>query len=478
MSIDQLLENPYMRLPMTFDTGKFFGPFKLVEFILKTVTDPRTIAPIELLALPGMGKSTLLRYLWHPEGALYMNKEALNPAFQKEPVRLLPILAEFRRAPLDMHPFLYLYEQFYKQYPEYKSRLLAQNNLDIELPDFTGHAIPERSAEAVDLLEKEVKKLGQKGFRTILLLDDFDLAFVGLDLAETTRLRPLRDFVAFVMTMEQPLNRVNQEAAGSPFFQNTPLIRVGGLTSGEARRLIEVPAQEAGKPFHAEDVDFVLKYTGGHPYLIILGGKALWEIREMMIPLHIEKIVVTKTQQELLLGQLEEDFKGPFQLYWEKLERHEQDTLIILSRDHKQQTLERIHYKALRTLLEMGLVSYTSKGDYELFSPLFRNFLENIAETPATGSGHNGYHGIQTTNLSGMEASLYEYLRRNAEKVCSYEELWQAVWQPSSPEVKKEQMRRRMQVTVSRLRSKLEQRGEDIISVREQGYRLLQRGDS
>jgi hypothetical protein len=479
MLTEQLLENPFVYLPMTFDPKNFYGSTKLVEFILKTVSSAQTIAPIELLALPGMGKSTLLRYLSHPEGALYANREVLLPPFREKPQRLFPVHVEFRLSPSDMHPFLYLYEQLRKEYPKYKDRVQSEVNLNLELPDFKEHSKPKEPDEAVDLLEQEIKELSERGIRLILLLDDFDLAFKRLDLAQTTRLRPMRDFVAFVMALEQPLHIVNPEAAGSPFFQNTPLIRMGALPLAEAKRFIESPAEEAGKPFSDEQVNVVLKYTGGHPYLTILGGKALWEIRELMAATKERNMAFTTNVLQLLIGQLEEEFRGPFQLYWERLEHNEQDTLKILSADNKQQNLQRIHYKALPILLEIGLVKYTLNGVYELFSPLFKSFVENASETSLDGSARqDALHTIQTLHLSGLEASLYDYLRNNRDRFCTYTELWQSVWQSPTEDLAIEQIRRRLQVTVSRLRSKLEQTREDIFSVRELGYKLVSYTDS
>jgi DNA-binding winged helix-turn-helix (wHTH) protein len=475
MEILEALENPYLQLSMVFDPDTFYGSSKLVSFLLGTVSESRPIAPIELLALPGMGKSTLLRFLAHPRGALALEKYRyhLKTPFQEEPQRLFPVLVEFRLLPLDEHPFLYLYEHFQRAYPAY--RLRAQEALGRELPKLTQRSTSGSPADAIDLLKNDIRKLAEQGIRPILLLDDFDIAFTFKNVTRdlTTRLRPLRDFVGFIMAMERPLHVVNREAAGSPFFQNTPLLRLGGLTDDEARQLIEKPARDAGKPFPPDAVKFILQHTDGHPYLIILGGRALWNTRKLLGLLDGEDIPLSEEQQAVLYGHLEEEFARPFQLYWEKLEPNERDTLRVLSQKGDHKFLGKGHYKVLPALLELGLVKYTTKtnpqGSYELFSPLFGDFLATVAELPQANPVRQENLDL---SLTGFEAQLYEYLRRHAGRVSTYEELWRDVWDQPIVDLDNDQMRRRMQVTVSRLRPKLQLTGEDIISIRDHGYRL------
>src|SRR5438270_9586739 len=127
------LVNPYFRLAITFDPTTFYGPFELVRFILETISEPQTIAPLQLFGFPGMGKSTLLRYIAHPEGALHNHRDWLNAPFRKEPERLFPVLVEFRLLPRrNAFPFVYLYERFYQEYQEFRNRLVQK--LSIELP--------------------------------------------------------------------------------------------------------------------------------------------------------------------------------------------------------------------------------------------------------------------------------------------------------------------------------------------------------
>jgi hypothetical protein len=262
------------------------------------------------------------------------------------------------------------------------------------------------------------------------------------------------------MAIGQPLHLANKEAAGSPLFQSTPLRRLEGLSSGEARRLLEEPARNERKPFPIDDVELILSQTSGHPYLIILAGRALWDMRRRLNLLDTTTPLQTE-ERTMLLGHLAKDFGPSFELYWRRLDPKEREILKIFNQSKKPvDNLEKSQYKFLSNLLELGLVKYVPHSGYETFSPLFADFVETVDDTEAS------------SNLTGFETRLLDYLRRNANRVCTYEELWQDVWNQPLADLDREQIRRRMQVTVSRLRPKL-QPGEDIISIRDHGYKFI-----
>jgi hypothetical protein len=275
-------------------------------------------------------------------------------------------------------------------------------------------------------------------------------------------MRPWRDRVSIVLGTERPLHQVNSKAAGSPFFQTLPLIRFGGLNAEESLRLIDEPARSAGKPFPAGDIKFVLEQADGHPYLLILAGKALWDLRRQFELLDREDVPLSREQLAILRGRLQEEFQHTFQLYWDRLDRYEQRALKTLSTGGTENLKEQ-DYMALASLEQKGVVQLNPSGSYCAFSSLFKDFVAGLSET--TGAAPK-------LDLTGLEESLYEYLRAHSERVCTFEELSQAIWGGHGNE--EEQLKRRIQVTISRLRKKLQSmNGEDIIALRGQGYRLI-----
>jgi hypothetical protein len=452
-------ENPFYWLPVAFDPNKYYGSREKVRIALQTIAD-RDPGSFELLGLPGMGKSTLLRYLAHPQGALARHREWIPEAFAREPQRVFPILVEYRRLPTGMKPFTYLAQRFLEEYPVYRER----SNLS-DLPEPEYRPAPEGADNALDYLETKLLALQGQHIRPVLLLDDFDLPFKDLSPEQTTRMRPWRDGVSFILGTERPLHLINQRAAGSPFFQTLSLERLGGLTRPESHRLIEEPAQLAGRCFPPEDIAFVLENAGGHPYLLILAGRALWELRQRLELLEQGDHPLNKAQQAVLRGRLLDDFTLTFQLYWNRLESYEQGALQLLAQG-KPADLGEAHDMALASLEQKGLVQLQPDGSYRLFSPLFRVPGKYIPPAPPVGA--------RALELTELEERLYQFLREQAGQACSFTEIAQALW-GAGADADQKQVHGRIQVSVSRLRKKLQEANQgDILPMRGLGYRLVE----
>jgi hypothetical protein len=468
-------ENPYIRLPITFDPAQFYGPLTAVRAVLECISAAIPHST-ELAGLPGMGKSTLLRYLAHPEGALAQHRAWLGGRYAQAPEGIFPICVEFRLCPADMHPFLYLSRRFHEEFAAYQQRvapaLLAP---DFRLPAPPAGPEPASAdvAQTVNALEQATEALAEQGVRPVLLLDDFDVAFARLDYEETTRLRPWRDSVAFVLVTEEPLHRVNPLAVGSPFFQVLTPVYMDGLARAEAREMLEDPARRAGHPFPTEDVDAIVPLAGGHPYLLIRAGAALWDLRERLGLLAPPGPPLSGEQHAVLRGDLQTGFTRSFELYWARLEVSEQTALETLLHGGAGAP-KSSHYASLSSLARKGLVAYDLEHGYTFFSPLFAEFLRTRpAVAPAPAAPPPPAEPPAALDLTGYEGRLYDYLRLYPGRVCSFDELWDKVWEGPRSAAGQDQIRRRMQVTVSRLRNKLKKAtGEDVVSVRDQGYRL------
>jgi hypothetical protein len=449
-------ENPYFGLPLSFEPDKYYGSQYWINFILQWASNdpPRSL---ELIGLPGMGKSSLLRNVANPKGALVKNKESLRSGFRSDPSRMFPLLVEYRLLPTDSHPFIYLFQRFDEEYTKYRERLVQDKT---DLPTFGKAVEIKKPEQALSLLDEQTKKLNDHRIRPLFLLDDFDLAFVHLTQIETTRLRPWRDRVSFVLATERRLDRVNAEAAGSPFYQTLPHVYIGGLVDEDARRLVSEPAKKSDWPLHSDDIQWILEQAGNHPYLLIQACSVFWSFRERIKLTMSDNVQVSSQHGQILLGYLKMEFRTTFRLYWENLDPAERDTLRSVASGKE---LNSGQYGALASLEERGLSKYDpNRKAHVPFSPLFREFITNY-------NTHTG--------LSSLEASLYEFLERNADRTCSFEELSQAIWKLpfDGAEEDKELIRRRMQVTVSRLRKKLQESANvDILSIRDQGYRLVQ----
>jgi len=453
--------NPYSRMRMYFEPEEFYGSRYVVALLLEGISafPPK---PFELTGLPGMGKTTLLRYLAHRQGAFMQRREYLQKRFCDSPYRFFPIHVEFRHMPTGMDVLAYLYDRFSEEH---------RRREDLQLPksrDLGENPTQEAIAQS---LREDCRDMDRSAIRPVFLLDDFDLPFKKMSLDDASNfgenLRPLRENVAFVITTERRLDEVNPEAtAGSPFFTELMPIEFTGLEPDDAERLVREPAEKKGCPFPKEDRDVVLRQAGRIPALLLRGCEVLWELHRTF-GLEPDAPLPDK-YRDVLLGQLRREFRPVFNMYWHRLNDKELTVLTSLARSPEQFTsgeLEVLHPQTKR-----GLVAYNPDHNrYEFFSPLFAEFVRDMADTASAGA---------LPTLTGLETSLYEYLRDHSNGICTFEDLHREIWNHlmGESDEEREQAKRRVQVAISRLRSKLrELGGEEIISIRDEGYRLISR---
>ena len=196
---------------------------------------------------------------------------------------------------------------------------------------------------------------------------------------------------------------------------------------------MEEPAQRAGSPLPQADISLVLTQAGGHPFLLILAAKALWDLRSQGGILGSSDLPLSPDQRSRFLGRLHEDFRRPFWGYWEHLTNDERETLHAVALDHpmtpkQQNLLSGLSEKGL--LVEAGAPHGLDEGSHEhfvngesrfkLFSPRFSDFMSDLERTPPVAT-----HQL---TLTGYELNLYEYLRSRPGEVCSFDDLLQYVW--------------------------------------------------
>jgi len=402
----------------------------------------------------------LLRYLADPQGALAHQGHWLQKPFDREPYRLFPILIEFRLLPSQMHAFQYMYRRFQDEYPAFRHR--TQGTFEEALPDLERHPIPDEAEAAVDRMEQDLRQVCACRVRPVLLLDDFDQVFETLTYDQASRLRPWRDRVSFLLCTEKSLDRIKSEAAGSPFFATIPIVHIDGLTSEEARQLVSEPAAKAGHPFPEEDIRLLLRLAGRHTYLLILAGRKLWNLRMQLCLLDHPQQPLPAAQHNALAARLLADYQRLFDLYLKHLEEGEVQALARLS-SQPGAPARPADLQHLESLVQLGLVELDGEKGYHIFSSLFEEYLQGKSlESEERAS----------LRLSELERRLYQYLRDDPDRISTFEELWQRVWEQEFDRAKEDQIKRTIQVTISRLRKKLAAANEDILSLRDQGYRL------
>jgi hypothetical protein len=446
----------------TIDSNKYYGSPLWVQQVLKRITIPKTM---ELLGLPGMGKTSLLRFIASSKGALANEqyKSLLPGPYDKEPERIFLLLVEFKLMPKDKQWFTYLYERFQAEYPKLRERTrkhFPSLGRELDLPEIKTDPLTTED-ETLSTLESYLKRL--EHIRVVFLFDDFDHIFKDFDLPQITRLRPWVEWSCFVLAISRRLDEVNEKAAASPFFSSMPCVRLNGLGAEEASELVTDLLRSTNTAFHPDDVEFILGQAGGHTELLIRATQAFWMARQQMTTTNNED-PLSKDHREHLVTMLCPEFYRFFNLYWTCLDEAERDVLKKITLKQKREGLT--EKAAEGTLQNSGLLLYDAAArENKPFSPLFKDFLAD--QVAALGKSK--------PDLTGTEASLLEYLQRHANQPCTFEQLLQEVWKASDQESDEKDQRRRMQVTVSRLRTKLNKAntGEDIVNIRDVGYRYI-----
>ena len=419
----------------------------------------------DLHSLPQMGKTTLLRYVAGPQFLARYRDKFIKP-FNEHPERIFFIFVSGWNA--STHPFLVLYHEYYRAWRAWQPQ--HPELADLPLPGLAARD----AAHALSLLEPHLWGLHQRGFRPVILFDDFagESAFGALDLDETARLGLWKDYCALIFSTERLLEEVNPQAKGSPLFKRLTQTQLRSMLPEEAEEFLRV-VDDGALP--DAEIAEVVAVAGGFPYLLMLGGRVVWELRRELGLLEQPAVLLPDGARLDLMTRLREAFDRTFDLYFHSLNDERRDVLLDLARrgeipGEAMQEIDR-RTQHLGWLTKYGLVAMRPNGDRVLFSPLFRDFL--LAMDAAASAEVDTERGPE---LPPQQADLYDTFRRRPGEPLSYAELGQAVWEwPAGRRAEEidEAEKAKIQLAVHKLRVELERsgRGDRIVNVRKRGYR-------
>lgn len=169
--------------------------------------------------------------------------------------------------------------------------------------------------------ELAVRRLNQHGLRVVLILDDFDalaqnpnvdLSFYNAMRSAAGRLR-----LAFLTASAQPLFDLtcadsSRQILSSPFFNIFAQLFLGLLPDAEARNLIRLPGEAAGRPVRQGLEDFIADLAGGHPLILQTACFYAWDSPDDLAGIERQTL---------------QAFHKHFQREWESLSLVEQDAL-------------------------------------------------------------------------------------------------------------------------------------------------------
>jgi len=229
-------------------------------------------ASLEVVGLPGMGKSALLRYLSYP-GRLGEYQNRFQKPFNEEVKLLAPVLVEFQywldRASEKSWPFAYIYERLLQKLPDLPD--FKEDWLNLPAPESLDES------EVISKLLEVLRAMEARRYRPVFLLDDFDKVLLDyrssskepeakranpFEVKLVNQLRAWRSSASFVICTEQKLAEIDSELASNLFGLFDP-VYMGGLTEEEARDLLTRPLNPPESQQAPEDLAPVNRRTIG-----------------------------------------------------------------------------------------------------------------------------------------------------------------------------------------------------------------------
>ncbi|MBN1953600.1 MAG: protein kinase [Anaerolineae bacterium] len=244
--------------------------------------------------------------------------------------------------------------------------------------------------------EAAIRKLNQRGLRVVLILDEFERLSTNssLDVNFFNALRSAagRYQLAYLTASAHPLIHLtysgrSKEILSSPFFNIFAPLFLGFLAEDEARRMIAVPARDAGRPFSREMEDWIYDLVGGHPLALqVVCFHAFEKAGDL-------EAIEREAMQELA---------PHFQYYWHNLAPEEQGTLRrmngIASRAANDTTLRGI----LRDLVQKCMLVVQDEV-YQYPSRAWKSFVAGQGMASLTLARPDG-------SLAGARLGTYEVL--------------------------------------------------------------------
>ncbi|MBA3532401.1 MAG: winged helix-turn-helix domain-containing protein [Ardenticatenales bacterium] len=447
--------NPYLNRRPIRHPDEFYGRDEDVRWLLERMTHPSDPQCCSITGLRRIGKSSLLKFLAHPEGAL--------PRYREEfphNDRLLLIYADLSldsvgeetEAGRETVAALTLGHML---------RALTRRARSILPPDpnLVPSVRPGDWQEALEALEDLLYSLKEGGFQVIFLLDELDVAETWpASLTHALRSLVMEHNVAYVTASLRPLFELFEEGRASPLYNLFSTRPLGLLTPEQARALLVEPAQQAEVTWSAGIIEQLLDAVGGHPDLVKMTGDHLWTLM---------KGDGKEPRVEMVLEDLRADANALFTSIWGHLTPDERRGVAVLAAHRNPSEITDI----LPALQQRAMITETHGGT-RLFGSLFADWVQQQPEAlEKSDAPHLDGRWLVINNqrqqLTPTEARLADILLSRRGQTVSREELQEAIWEQVDPDSKA------LDTTVQRLREKIEKDRANpqwLITVRGEGY--------
>ena len=309
--------------------------------------------------------------------------------------------------------------------------------------------------------------------RLVLLCDEFDEVYHGMDPRVFLNLRALRDRyptrLLYLVVVGKRLFEHRQDKDVSEFaelFAHNNYY-ICPLDEPSVRHIVQDFSADVGVKFTKDDIDFIMLQSGGHPGLL----GAICQIMAYDLTDSFSR------DRRLILTHLTDNINIRVECakLWNGIAPERQTALLeYLSTGDMPLNYE-------RDLIRKGVLVKNKKDRFIIFSKLFEDFVRRqqlVQDEPESGviididSGEVYVDGQNTELLTSLEYRLLLLLYGHIDQICDKYRIVEAVWGEDYIE---EVDDARIEKLVSRLRQKIEPTPSEpkyIITVRGRGYRL------
>lgn len=400
------------------DPPSVIGREGLIRQVLEGIThhEPR---PVELVGLKGLGTSSLLRFLHHPDGA--RKHDAFAPFFGRMPLHLIAVDCS-RFAGNSFSSWLW---DRVRETPVLRELVAADPHVQRLVHDADdGRATA--SAVMVDVLTA----IAERGERVVLLLDHLNQAVgekaVGkIDEHEARSLRPVAGVAGMVIATEHQLAELQPSVASSWFPGVLLTHHIRPMALADANKLIDAALAGAGEgeTFEIDKRDELLAITGRHTYFVLQGSAEYYDLSQVYTTLDDSQRLT------LVEERLVESMQREFHRFWDRARKYHAALHAMAEAKPPTDLLTR-YLRAVDALVLMGLV-VIEDGQPKLFSTAWRRY---IAEQPAptvvepTATYVADARPLVPDDLSPLETQLLETLRERSGQTVPYADLVLELW--------------------------------------------------
>ena len=452
--------NPYLNRQPINHPNEFFGRTQDVRWLLERILHPVVPQCCSITGLRRIGKTSLLRFLEHEEGA-----KRLYPDYFRLTDKLLLVYVDLSRDSLGVDKDN---EALTLATLRHILRSLARNARKQVNKEIATEIAAQRRAGGntwqgvLEALDECLLLLSENRFRVIFMLDEMDVATAWHPrLAQALRALVMEYNVAYITASLKPLFELLEEGRTSPFYNLFSTHPLGLLEQKDARTLLTEPAREQGLTWSRKLSEQLLEATGGHPDLVKRAGSHLWDLF---------KIKGCQPEINTVLQALTPDAYALFTSMWDHLSDKERSVVAKIAVG--QQTHATDVSTILPALQHCAILLDSTQGT-ELFGQLFHHWVkeqgpENHIQNEPRLEGRWLCLNKRKIQLTPTEVKLTRALLHRRGETVSREELQDAVWKNGLSNDSKA-----LDTSIQRLRGKIELDRNNpkwLITVRGEGY--------